>query len=68
MGRSSRRARAARAHPRDCIETTESEIAIEARASFLVAGGQEFHYIDCLVDRPEWIGALADLAVRYPQG
>ena len=51
----------------DCLETLE-EIAIEAKATFLSAGGQEFHYIDCLNDRPEWIGALADLAVRHLQG
>jgi hypothetical protein len=52
----------------DCDETIDSEIAIEARAIFLVAGGQRFHYIACLNDRPEWIGALAELAVRHPQG
>lgn len=51
----------------DCLETLE-EIAIEAKATFLSAGGQEFHYIDCLNDRPEWIGALADLVVRHLQG
>jgi len=51
----------------DCLETLE-EIAIEAKATFLSAGGQEFHYIDCLNDRPEWISALADLAVRHLQG
>jgi ferrochelatase len=51
----------------DCVETLE-EIAIEAKAAFLSAGGQEFHYIDCLNDRPEWIGTLADLAVRHLQG
>ena len=51
----------------DCLETLE-EIAIEAKATFLSAGGQEFHYIDGLNDRPEWIRALADLAERHLQG
>lgn len=51
----------------DCLETLE-EIAIEARAAFLDAGGKEFHYIACLNDRHEWIAALADIAQRHLQG
>ena len=51
----------------DCVETLE-EIAIEAKAAFLSAGGREFHYLDCLNDRPEWIRALADIAERHLQG
>jgi ferrochelatase len=47
----------------DCLETLE-EIAQEGKAAFLSAGGREFHYIACLNERPAWIAALADLAVR----
>jgi protoporphyrin/coproporphyrin ferrochelatase len=47
----------------DCLETLE-EIAQEGQAAFLKAGGREFHYIPCLNERPAWIAALVDLAVR----
>ena len=47
----------------DCLETLE-EIALEARATFLQAGGAEFHAIPCLNERPAWIAAMADLALR----
>ena len=45
----------------DCLETLE-EIALEARAAYLGAGGERFHYIPCLNDQHEWIVALADVA------
>ena len=51
----------------DCLETLE-EIAHEGRTAFLNAGGREFHYIPCLNERPAWIAALADLAMRNLQG
>jgi len=51
----------------DCLETLE-EIGIEARDAFLGAGGKEFHFISCLNDRPEWITALSELALRHMQG
>ena len=51
----------------DCLETLE-EIAQEGQAQFLKAGGKEFHYIPCLNERPAWITALADLAVRNLHG
>jgi ferrochelatase len=51
----------------DCLETLE-EIAIEARADFLVAGGSEFHYIACLNDSPAWIHALADITEQHIAG
>ena len=51
----------------DCLETLE-EIAIEGRAAFLGAGGKELHYIGCLNDQPEWIGALCTLALQHMQG
>jgi ferrochelatase len=47
----------------DCLETLE-EIAIEARKSFLDAGGKEFHALPCLNEAPEWIAALGTIALR----
>nr|VFJ96141.1 MAG: ferrochelatase [Candidatus Kentron sp. LFY] len=44
----------------DCVETLE-EIEIRARETFLAAGGELFHYIHGLNDRPEHIKALADV-------
>ena len=51
----------------DCLETLE-EIAQEGQVAFLKAGGQEYHYIPCLNERPAWIAALADLAMVNLQG
>jgi protoporphyrin/coproporphyrin ferrochelatase len=51
----------------DCLETLE-EIAIENKAAYIEAGGQEFHYIECLNERHEWIQALADIALENLQG
>ena len=53
--------------PTDCLETLE-EIAMEARAAFLAAGGEQFHYIPCLNDDAAGIAALAALAQRHLQG
>jgi ferrochelatase len=38
------------------------------REAFLHAGGQEFNYIPCLNDSPEWIGALGTLAQQHLGG
>jgi len=51
----------------DCLETLE-EIAMEGKATFLNAGGGEFHHIPALNDRPFWISALADLTVSHLAG
>lgn len=51
----------------DCLETLE-EIALEGKATFLGAGGAEYHYIPALNEQPRWIEALADLAERHLQG
>jgi ferrochelatase len=51
----------------DCLETLE-EIALEAQAAFLKAGGTEFHAIPCLNERPSWIAALAALALSNLEG
>ena len=46
----------------DCLETLE-EIALECKAAFIGNGGREFHYIPCVNERPDWIEALADIAL-----
>jgi ferrochelatase len=46
----------------DCLETLE-ELAMEGRASFLQAGGKEFHYIPALNEHPQWIDALGRIAL-----
>lgn len=51
----------------DCLETME-EIAIEGRETFHAAGGDEFRYIPCLNDNPDWLDALTDLAKENLQG
>jgi len=51
----------------DCLETLE-EIAQEANAAFIGAGGQDFRYIPCLNDDPAWIAALAAIVERQLQG
>ena len=51
----------------DCLETLE-EIAQEARAAFLGAGGREFHYIPALNADEPWVAALGALALRHLQG
>ena len=45
----------------DCLETLE-EISIEARKSFMDAGGREFHALPCLNEAPEWIAALGKIS------
>jgi ferrochelatase len=47
----------------DCLETLE-EIAGENRELFLHAGGESFHYIPALNDRPDHIAALAGIVAR----
>ncbi|MEK6663174.1 MAG: ferrochelatase [Pseudomonadota bacterium] len=51
----------------DCLETLE-EIAMEGRAAFISAGGKTFNYIPCLNEHPDWIRALADIALANLQG
>jgi len=51
----------------DCLETLE-EISIEARQSFLDAGGKSFSYIAALNDSPSFIDALASIVERNLQG
>ncbi len=51
----------------DCLETLE-EIALEGKASFLGAGGKEYHYIPCLNENPRWIEGLTTLVEQHLQG
>jgi len=51
----------------DCLETLE-EIGIEARKSYLDAGGKEFHLLPCLNERSDWIDALAVIARQHLAG
>jgi len=51
----------------DCLETLE-ELDMENRNIFLAAGGQRYHYIPALNDRPEHIRTLANLIARHTQG
>lgn len=44
----------------DCLETLE-ELAEENREIFLHAGGESYHYIPALNDRPDHIAALVDV-------
>ena len=47
----------------DCLETLE-EIAIEGKTIFLTAGGKDYHFIQCLNERDDWIHALADIVAK----
>jgi len=51
----------------DCLETLE-EIAIEGRATFLAAGGKEFHYIATTNDLGPWMTALSIIAIENLEG
>ncbi|GBG13413.1 ferrochelatase [Novimethylophilus kurashikiensis] len=51
----------------DCLETLE-EIAMEGKATFLAAGGSEYHYIPALNEREEWIQAMVEIVKPHLQG
>lgn len=51
----------------DCLETIE-EIDMENRNAFLQAGGERFHYISALNERPDHIQALAGVVQRHLVG
>jgi ferrochelatase len=44
----------------DCLETLE-ELAVENREIFMRAGGESYHYIPALNDRPDHIAALVEV-------
>ncbi len=47
----------------DCLETLE-EIDMEARETFLDAGGENFTFVPCLNDREDHVAFLADFAKK----
>ncbi len=51
----------------DCLETLE-EIAMENKAAYVKAGGEEFRYIPALNENHEWIEALARIAADNLHG
>ena len=51
----------------DCLETLE-EIAMEGKATFIGAGGREYHYIPALNERDEWIHAMVEIALEHLHG
>ena len=48
----------------DCLETLE-EIGMEAKDTFLRAGGTTFNSMPCLNEDPRWIAALATIATEH---
>ena len=48
----------------DCLETLE-EVAMENREFFVKAGGQSYHYIPALNDRPDHIQMIAGLVENH---
>lgn len=51
----------------DCLETLE-EIALEAKETFLHAGGKEFHYIPVANDTEPFVAALTQIALAHLGG
>lgn len=51
----------------DCLETLE-EIAIEGKEDFIAAGGQDYQYIPCVNDSPDFIKALGLIAINHLGG
>jgi len=51
----------------DCLETLE-EIAMEAKAEFLHAGGKEFRFIHCLNDAADWGQGMVEIAEQHLHG
>ncbi|MDR2032450.1 MAG: ferrochelatase [Azoarcus sp.] len=51
----------------DCLETLE-EIGMQCRDAFIAHGGETFHRIACLNERPDWVAALAALIRRHLGG
>lgn len=51
----------------DCLETLE-EIAMEAKAEFLHAGGKEFNFIPCLNGDAAWVQGMMEIAELHMVG
>jgi ferrochelatase len=51
----------------DCLETLE-EVAMENRAIFLAAGGEQYGYIECLNDHASHIELFSELVAQHTRG
>ena len=51
----------------DCLETLE-EIAIQARKTFLDAGGESFEFIPCMNTQPLWVQTVSNWIKDYFNG
>lgn len=51
----------------DCLETLE-EVALENRAIFLAAGGEQYGYIECLNDQASHIQLFSELVEQHTRG
>ncbi len=51
----------------DCLETLE-EIAIQARKTFLDAGGESFEFIPCMNTQPLWVQTVTNWIKDYFNG
>lgn len=51
----------------DCLETLE-ELEMENREYFIENGGEDYHYIPCLNDRPEHVQLFVELIKQHSQG
>lgn len=48
----------------DCLETLE-EIEDRAQATFIAAGGEEFHYVPALNDGPDHVALISELILTH---
>ncbi|MDP3620446.1 MAG: ferrochelatase [Polynucleobacter sp.] len=53
--------------PADCLETLE-EIAMEGKEIFIEHGGNDYRYIPCLNNSPDWIAAMHAIAADHLVG
>jgi ferrochelatase len=51
----------------DCLETLE-EISIQARETFLNAGGESFEFIPCMNTQPQWVQTVTNWLKDYFNG
>jgi protoporphyrin/coproporphyrin ferrochelatase len=51
----------------DCLETLE-EISIQARKTFLDAGGESFEFIPCMNTQPQWVQTVTNWIKDYFNG
>lgn len=51
----------------DCLETLE-EIAMQAKETFLAAGGESFTFIPCMNTQPLWVQTVTDWIKDYFNG